>query len=151
MKSLVLFGLAYVAVPLSSVLGIQAPVPPQPVEVIEEVQEDPPLPVAEPVVEPPKEKSIDELIDEHFGKQASNARKIMQCESGGRVDAVGDKTLQYWQDGIRYGASYGLFQIRYLPGRPTPDQLLDKEFNIRYAAEMQRNQKWVPWSCKRVL
>lgn len=151
MKALVMFGLAYIAVPLSTVFGVQLPQQPQTQQ--EAVQEEPPLPVVEPVAtpEPPKEKTVDELIDQYFGKAAPSARKVAQCESGLRPDAVGDEHLQFWKNGVKYGASFGVFQIRYLPGRPTPDQLLDAEFNVRYAADMYHGQGFRPWTCKRVL
>lgn len=125
-----------------------APAEPDPIVTVEKVEVKK---VEEPVVEEPKPLDIGQLIRDNFGEQTANADKVMKCESGGRPDAVGDKGLQYWQDGILYGASYGLFQIRYLPDRPTPDKLLDPEFNVKYAADMQREHGWQPWSCKRVL
>lgn len=148
MKALVLFGLAYIAVPLSTIFGVQSPNPTN-VESVADVQEEPQLPVVEP--EPPKEKSVDELIDQYFGASASQAKKIAACESGMQPDKVGDTQLQFWKNGIRYGASYGVFQIRYLPGRPTPDKLLEKEFNISYAADLYHERNWQPWTCKKVL
>jgi len=66
----------------------------------------------------------------------------MMGESGGRAEAVGD---DYPIAGV-YAPSYGLFQIRGLPGRPKKEQLLDPEFNVKYAADMWRKQKWQPWS-----
>lgn len=115
------------------------------------VLDQPVEPVVEPEPEPPKEKTVDELIHEYFGDRYEKAKKVATCESGLRPDAVGDKTLTFVRDGITYGASYGVFQIRYLPGRPTPDQLLNAEFNVKYAAEMQKNQSWRPWTCARKL
>lgn len=97
------------------------------------------------------EPSIDELIDQHFGSAAASAKRVMQCESGGRSDAVGDTKLAYWLNNTKYGESYGLFQIRYLPGRPSPDQLLDPAFNIEYAANMHHGQGFRPWTCARKL
>ena len=151
MKALVMFGLAYIAVPLSTVFGVQLPA--QPKEQQEAVQEEPPLLVAEPVVapEPPKEKTVDELIEQYFGNAAPAAKKIAQCESGKQPDKIGDVKLQFWKGGVRYGASYGVFQIRYLPGRPAPDELLNAEFNIRYAADLYHAQGWTPWTCRKVL
>lgn len=74
------------------------------------------------------------------------ARAISMAESGLNAGSIGDTTIQYYQDGILYGASYGCFQIRYLPGRPSPDQLLDPVINVQYAYTMQKNQGWKPWS-----
>lgn len=148
MKALVMFGLAYVAVPLSTMFGVQLPAKPQQ----EAVQEEPPLPVVVEVIpEPPKEKTVDELIEQYFGKAAPSAKRVFACESGLRPDAVGDLRLQFMKNGTRYGASYGVAQIRYLPGRPTPEELLQTEFNIRYAADLYHAQGWTPWSCRKVL
>lgn len=142
---------AYLSIPVYVATTAIQPVP----EAQAEAPQEQPAEEAEPpsiqieVLEEPEPKTIDELIDEHFGKQATNARKVMACESGGRPDAVGDKHLSYLKDGIKYGESYGLFQIRYLPGRPSPEELLDQEFNIKYAAAMQQDQGWGPWTCSR--
>lgn len=143
---------ASIVVSMSTLLGVPTvPEVNQPVATVERLVtvEQPEEVVIEEVKEEPK--TIDELIDENFGDQANNARKVMKCESGGRPDAVGDTSLTFYQDGILYGYSVGLFQIRRLKGRPEKEQLLDPEFNIRYAADMQRAQGWQPWSCKRVL
>lgn len=152
MKALALFGIAYLAVPLSTMLGIPHAALPQ-TEPVAEVQADPPLPVveAEVIPEPPKEKTVDELIDQYFGKAAGAAKKVFTCESGLRPDAVGDLHLQFTKNGTSYGASYGVAQIRYLPGRPNPDELMNAEFNIRYAADMYHSQGWHPWTCRKVL
>lgn len=66
--------------------------------------------------------------------------RIMQCESGGNPDAVGDTTTAY--------ASYGLMQIRALPGRPAPAWLLIPENNIQYAYQLSGGGvNFQPWSC----
>lgn len=74
------------------------------------------------------------------------AHAVMMAESTNDARAVGDTTLTFVQDGITYGASYGCFQIRYLPGRPTPEKLLDPVFNVEYAHNMYMSQGWTPWS-----
>jgi len=96
MKPLIMFGIAYIAVPLSSVLGIQAPttkeVEPATVEV---VSEDPPLAVVEQTSaqpDPPTaQKSQKELNKEivetytiqYFGEEQVDAmNKIVMKESG---------------------------------------------------------------------
>jgi len=109
---------------------------------------------AEEQAEPPstEPKGVDELIDQYFPEKArAQARKIVSCESGGNSQAIGDTKLQFVQDGITYGASYGYFQIRYLKGRPDPEWLLIPENNVQYASQMYQSQGWMPWSCKRVL
>lgn len=71
---------------------------------------------------------------------------ILTAESGLRCNAEGDGHLTYQKDGRTYGASYGLGQIRYLPGRPTPDKLLDCKFNLAYVYQMEQKQEKQPWS-----
>lgn len=66
------------------------------------------------------------------------ATAVAYAESGLRPDAVGDTTTAY--------ASYGVFQIRALPGRPAPDKLKDYRYNIKYAYDMWCSQNWYPWS-----
>ena len=89
-----------------------------------------------------------QLIKKYFPpNQWANAVAIMNAESGGRPEAVGDN---YPINGL-LAPSYGLFQIRGLPGRPAPTQLLDPDFNVRYAAQMQQQQTWSPWSTAKKL
>jgi hypothetical protein len=87
-----------------------------------------------------------ELIHKYFPKSEwENAQKVMQAESGGKSDAVGDN---YPIRGETI-PSVGLFQIRTLPGRPPADQLKNPEFNVQYAAKMQKEQGWEPWTTAR--
>ena len=89
-----------------------------------------------------------DLIKKYFTPdQWNNAYRVMMGESGGRANAVGDNFP------IRGETipSYGLFQIRALPGRPDPSLLSDPEFNVRYAAQMQKTQGWRPWTAARKL
>lgn len=79
-------------------------------------------------------KKFAEFGDEHI------AVAIAKAESGLRCNAHGDKTLTYMRDGIEYGASYGVFQIRHLPGRPDPSVLNECEANINYAYNMRKTQ-----------
>ena len=82
------------------------------------------------------------LIKKYFPQEEwQRAYNGMMGESGGRSDAVGD---DYPINGV-YAPSYGLFQIRGLPGRPKKEQLFDPEFNTKYAADMWRGQGWKPW------
>lgn len=116
-----------------------------------EVTQPEPVKQEEPKKEEPK--TVHQLIDQEFPANARPmARKIMNCESGGKEKAVGDTTLTFYVKDknnrtIQYGASYGYFQIRHLPGRPTPSYLLEGENNVKYAANMYRNEGWRPWSC----
>ena len=89
---------------------------------------------------------VKDLVRQVFGDDSKMAIAICSAESGCRPDAVGDGGLTFWKDGVEYGKSYGPFQIRYLPGRPDPSQLLDPEFNVKYAYGMYQTQGWTPWS-----
>jgi len=90
--------------------------------------------------------NVEQLIRSRFGDDADVAVAIARCESGLRPDAVGDHAIAYVQDGAEYGKSYGPFQIRHLPGRPSPDRLLDPSFNIEYAYNLFKRSSWYPWS-----
>lgn len=81
--------------------------------------------------------------EEEWGR----AYKVAMGESGGRVGAVGDK---YPIRGV-LAPSYGYFQIRALPGRPSPKELLDPEFNVKYASDLFKSQGWSPWTVARNL
>ena len=91
------------------------------------------------------------LVEKYFGEETDNALRIMECESQGSENAIGDGHLKFKQGTIEYGASYGLFQIRHLKGRPSPSFLLDPENNVKYAYQIYQAQSWKPWTCRRVL
>ncbi len=91
-------------------------------------------------------QEIKNLVCRYFGKDCQIASAVFFAESGLRCEAVGDGSLAYTQDGIEYGKSYGVAQIRHLPGRPDPSTLLDCESNIKHAYGMWKSQGWGPWS-----
>lgn len=64
---------------------------------------------------------------------------IMRCESGGNPNAVGDRSTAY--------SSYGLLQVRALPGRPEPTWLLVPENNISYSYSLYKANGYTPWTC----
>lgn len=88
-----------------------------------------------------------EILKKYFPPdQVNNASNVMFRESGFRPDAIGHNT-----DAVG-SKDYGAFQIndywqRYNLEKKglTPEDLLDIEENIRYAAEMQAQQGWDPW------
>lgn len=101
-----------------------------------------------PAPTPTPSMAIDPYIQKYFPQdQWVNAQRVMQAESGGRADAIGDdypirgKTIP----------SYGRFQIRGFSDRPSKEKLLDPEFNTKYAAEMWKKQGWGPWSTAHTL
>lgn len=89
---------------------------------------------------------IERAIREKFGEFADTAVAIAKAESGMRPNAIGDHAIAFYQDGIEYGKSYGVFQIRHLPGRPSPTDLLNAEFNIDYAYKLFVRSGFTPWS-----
>ena len=74
------------------------------------------------------------------------ALQVMRAESGCNPNAVGDTHLTYFQNGIRYGMSCGMFQVRFLPGRPTCSDMQVPAKNIAYAYGLYRSGGWGHWS-----
>lgn len=103
-------------------------------------------PIITQVTVPHAQETINNLIRWNFGSEATLAKSVFKAESGLRCEAVGDMDLQFTRNGTVYGASYGIAQIRYLPGRPTPDQLKDCKFAIKYAKQLRDKQGWTIWS-----
>ena len=92
------------------------------------------------------------LILKYFPQeQWQNAYNVMMGESGGRADAIGDNFPIDTGRGPEIIPSYGLFQIRGLPGRPASDQLINPEFNVKYAADLWRQEGWRPWTAAKKL
>lgn len=109
----------------------------------------------------PEKSEIKELVCKYFGGFCYVATAVFIPESGLSCSAVGDNHLVCTDelmgdgrtlkehciaDGVQYGRSYGVAQIRYLPGRPSPDELLDCNINLKYAHGMWRAQGFAPWS-----
>lgn len=97
----------------------------------------------------PPESEIEIKIKQFFGKYSHTAKAIAMCESHLNPQAVGDGGIAYWQNGIEYGRSWGIFQIRYLPGRPHPTKLLNPDYNIAYAYQLfvRSGYAFTAWSC----
>mgnify|MGYP001582553883 CR=1 FL=1 len=91
---------------------------------------------------------VSDLIKKYFPKdQWQNALAVAKGESGLNPGAIGDNYSIRGQT----IPSYGVFQIRGLPGRPPKEQLLDPEQNIKYAANLFASQGWRPWTVARKL
>lgn len=137
------------------------PVAEQPKEVVSEpVQERTEVKEA-PVVQPPAPKpqpkvahpvgceNYRSLYTEIFGSKADVFLRIASKESGCNPLAVGDKHLTYFQNGIKYGMSCGLLQVRFLPGRPSCAKMQDPAANARYALSLYNSGGFNHWSvCK---
>lgn len=91
--------------------------------------------------------AIVEYIKVKFGSEAKTALAVAKCESNINARRVGDGHLTFISNGVEYGKSYGVFQIRHLQGRPNPEQLKDARFNIDYAYNLKQKQGWKPWTC----
>lgn len=72
---------------------------------------------------------------------------VCKAESKGKVDAVGDTTLTYVQNGVTYGMSCGMLQVRVLPGRNiTCEDMHNPENNVAKAFEIWKAQSYTAWS-----
>lgn len=79
-------------------------------------------------------------------EQAKIAIAVAKSESHLNPQAIGDGHLAFNRNGIEYGKSYGVFQVRFLEGRPNPNELLDPDKNIAYAYELYQKSGFQPWS-----
>lgn len=114
--------------------------------------------VAETVVLSEKEQII-QYITEVFGKDAPDAIKIMQCESRGNPETVGDTHIMSYDHkwGEMVGDSIGLFQIRVGGegwNRARANSMSADEFrkwlrvpnnNIKYAKTIFDKRGWSAW------
>lgn len=109
--------------------------------------------------EPPKEQPVAQVVVSHpigcenyrnlvsqYNWNVDVALNVMRAESGCNPNAVGDGHLTYWQDGTKYGMSCGMFQVRFLPGRPSCSEMQVPEKNIAYAYALYKANGWRPWS-----
>ena len=87
--------------------------------------------------------AIKNKVCKAFGKNCARTIKIAFCESQFTSNAVGDKKTTY--------PSYGVLQIRSLPGRPSKSKLFNVDFNIKYAKQMFDKQGWKPWGCNKLV
>lgn len=105
-----------------------------------------PQPKPQPTVHPIGCENYRELYTQVFGSKADVFLKIANKESSCNPMAVGDKHLTYYQDGIQYGMSCGLLQVRYLPGRQSCSQMQDPEANARYALGLYNSGGYRHWT-----
>lgn len=102
--------------------------------------------VAERVVKHPIGCSHYTKLVSEYSWNVSVALAVMGAESRCNPLAVGDGHLTYWQNGIKYGMSCGLFQVRFLPGRPDCKQMQDPVKNIAKAYQLYASGGWGHWS-----
>lgn len=116
--------------------------------------------IPEPVVVEEKPKTIEEIVVEVFEDKSDEALLIMNCESRGNPEIVGDTHIMSVNNktGELIGDSIGLFQIRTGStnwNRASANGMTADEFrsymkvpenNIRYAKEIYDNSgSWKPW------
>jgi hypothetical protein len=70
----------------------------------------------------------------------------MLAESEGDPSSIGDKHLIFQKNGVDMGMSCGLFQVRVIENRPSCDELLNTDFNIRVARSLYEKSGWSIWS-----
>lgn len=112
--------------------------------VVKEVPHTPPKP--QPTVHPIGCENYRELYTRIFGSKADVFLKIANKESSCNPMAVGDKHLTYYQNGIQYGMSCGLLQVRYLPERPSCSEMQNPEANARYALSLYNSGGFRHWT-----
>ena len=83
------------------------------------------------------------LVEKYFPAESVNtALRVMEKESGGNPISHNDNPATG-------DDSYGLFQInlygRLAESRPSPEELLDPEKNIQFAAQVFQSSGWHPW------
>jgi len=106
-----------------------------------------PAPTPKPVVKHPMGcENYKDLYTRVFGSKADVFLKIANKESSCNPMAVGDKHLTYWQNGIEYGMSCGLLQVRYLPNRPNCSEMQDPEANAQYALNLYNSGGFRHWT-----
>lgn len=93
---------------------------------------------------PKRAPDIDILITDSankYGVDAEIMRRVIECESGGNPNVIGDN-----------GNSYGLVQIS-LPHHPEvlKEQALDPEFATEFLAKNLSEGKGSMWTCFRLL
>ena len=72
---------------------------------------------------------------------------VAKAESGLNAKIRGDKHLTFTQGGKLYGDSWGCFQVRHLPGRPSPTELKNPEVNVGFAKNLSKNgESWSHWT-----
>ena len=91
-----------------------------------------------------KNESIEDVIEDVFGKHADAALRIAHCESKYRPDAVS------------HAGAVGVFQIRprlhgWRVKKVHGKDLRDPRTNIRVAYSLMKDEGWVPWVCARIL
>jgi hypothetical protein len=120
--------------------------PPQSAEV--EKMEDVLPEKQEPVVEAPKPtgcEAVRQEVSKYPDWDVNLMVAISQAESSCRVDALGDTSIQYSENGREYGYSVSAFQVRILPGREHCD-VFDLSVNVACAHKIWQGQGLSAWS-----
>ncbi len=87
------------------------------------------------------------LVYDYNGWDGKTMYGICKAESMGNPKATGDTSLTFVKDGVTYGMSCGMLQVRVLPGRGiTCEQMHDPEQNVAKAYEIWKAQSYTAWS-----
>jgi hypothetical protein len=93
-----------------------------------------------PIVQEVKQKTTEELIRQYFGEAGDEAVAVARAESG-----LNPSAINYQSDCV------GLFQIKLFPNRPSKEELLTLEGNIKTAYTLYQQQGWCIWEVSRKL
>lgn len=111
------------------------------------VQEPSPQPAKPtPIAHPIGCENYVTIYEKHFGSKAATFLRIAKAESGCNPRAVGDTHLTYTQNGVLYGMSCGMLQVRFLPGRPTCSEMQNPDANAAYAAMLYASGGFGHWT-----
>lgn len=146
--------------PTAANLNNELPAPPAPEPpVVEQLTIPSVAPTPETVTEVPQSEPTQAIVSygcdsyrsefEKYGWDTAVMLKICKCESSGNPLAVGDNHLTYLVNGVRYGYSVGLLQIRYLPGREHYGDLTNPTINISAGYDIFSRQGYNAWTCYR--
>ncbi len=97
-----------------------------------------------PIVSTPCEL-VRQEVSKYSGWDVNTMTAIATAESHCRVDATGDTTITYQQNGRTYGYSLSVFQVRILPGREQCD-VHDLVVNVQCAHSVWQSQGYRAWS-----
>lgn len=119
-----------------------------PLTSVEVAPEPEPEPTPEPEPEPVAELTPCQMVEQEVAKydwDVATMMAIAKAESNCRLDAMGDTSLTYQNNGRTYGFSVGPFQIRIMEGREDCDTF-DLATNVMCAYRIYSGQGLNAWT-----